>query len=278
MRKAATITLITFLILIVIGISIAFVMLLKGQIKFNGFKIKFGNSYITEIAVDSEYDNTFDKININTTAGDVKIISTDLDDIKLVIFNKKERTTVTTDNNTLDIDVKSKKCNFFCINPKIAKVELYIPYNYDKDIKITTQYGDINIEKFENGTFDIKNNYGDIKIDKVNKATLNLDYGDVKINTINYLTAEDNYGDIRVNKVNNYLDINCDYGDVKLDTVNLTENSTISADYGDVKIKNIKGVYIDSKTSLGDNDVNDSDRTSLVTLTIKVDYGDIEVN
>ena len=259
MRKAATITLITFLILIVIGISIAFVMLLKGQIKLNGFKIKFGNSYITEIAVDSEYDNTFDKININTTAGDVKIISTDLDDIKLVIFNKKERTTVTTDNNTLDIDVKSKKCNFFCINPKIAKVELYIPYNYDKDIKITTQYGDI-------------------KIDKVNKATLNLDYGDVKINTINYLTAEDNYGDIRVNKVNNYLDINCDYGDIKLDTVSLSENSTISTDYGDVKIKNIKGVYIDSKTSLGDNDVNDSDRTSLVTLTIKVDYGDIEVN
>lgn len=278
MRKAATITLIAFLILIVIGTSVGFIMLLNGKIKFNGFKIKFGNSYITERAIDEEYDNTFDKININTTAGDIKIISTDLEDIKLVIFNKKERTKVTIDNNILDIDVKSKKCNFFCINPKIAKVELYIPSNYDKDIKITTQYGDINIEKFENANFDIKSNYGDIKIDKINKATLNLDYGDVKINTINYLTAEDNYGDIKVDKINNYLDINCDYGDIKLDTVNLTENSTINADYGDVEIKNIKDVYIDSKTSLGDNDVNGSDRTSDITLTIKVDYGDIEVN
>ena len=278
MRKALTITLISFLILIIAGISILFVMILNGNIRLDSFKFKFGNSYITEIAIDEVYEESFDKVNITTSAGDIKIHESDSDSIKLVIFNKKEKTKVTTDNNILDIDVKSKKCNFFCINPKIAKVELYIPSNYDKDIKITTQYGDINIEKFENATFDIKSNYGDIKIDEINSAKLNLDYGDVKINTINELIAESNYGDIKVNTVNNYLNLSCDYGDIKLDKVNLTKNSTIKADYGDVKINTIQGVYIDSKTSLGDNDVNGSDRTSNMTLTIKVDYGDIEVN
>ena len=278
MRKVATITLIALLILIAIGVSIGFIMILNGNIKFNGFKIRFGNSYIKEKAVDEEYDNTFDRININTTAGDIEIINEDIETIKLVIFNEKERTTVNTDNNILDIDVRSKKCNFFCINPKIARVKLYIPNNYDKDIKITTQYGDITIEKIENTNIDINSNYGDVKINKVNSAKLKLDYGDVKINSINELTAEVNYGDIKIDNVRDYLDLNCDYGDIKIDKFNLTKDSTIKTDYGDVEIKNIEGIYIDSKTDLGDNDVNNSDKKSDITLTIKVDYGDIEVN
>lgn len=278
MRKVATITLIAFLVLIAIGVSVGLVMLLNGKIKLNGFKIRFGNSYITEIAVDEKYDNTFDEIRINTTSGDINIYESRSDEIELIIHNKKERTTVNTTNNILNIDVKAKKCNFLCFNPKIARIDLYIPSNYDKDIKINTQYGDIKAKSFVNANFDIKSNYGDIKISRLNNAKFDLDYGDIKIDSVNELIVNSNYGDIKVDRVNNYLNIDCDYGDVKLNNVTLSKDSTIKADFGDVEIKNVKNIYIDSKTNLGDNDVNGSDRTSDITLSIKVDYGDIEVN
>ncbi len=295
MRKALTITLISFLTLIVIGISILFVMILNGNLKINGFKFKFNKSYITEVAVDEVYDNTFDGININTTAGSINIYTSKEDNIKLVINNKKENTIVSTDLNVLNIDVKSKKCNFICINPKIAKIDLYLPSDFNKEITITTEYGDIKIERFENANFDIKSNYGDITIYEANYAKLDLDYGDVTIDKINELVANTNcgdikigrvndlvatsdYGDIKVQTVTNSLTIDCDCGDVKINAVNLTKDSSIKNNLGDVKIKSIKGAYIDAKTSLGDVKVKNNDRESNNTLTIRNDCGDIEVN
>ena len=278
MRKSVTIILIVFLLLIIIGTSTLFVMLLNGNLRIKGLRFNIGNSYVKEIAIDESYDNKFDMIKINTTSGDINIYESEDENIKLVIHNKKERTTVSTDNNILNIDVKAKKCNFLCFNPKIAKIDLYIPSSYDKDIKIVTQYGDIKAKSFENANFDIKGNYGDIKINKINNAKLDLDYGDIKIDSVNELIVNSNYGDIEVKEINGYLDINCDYGDVELKTVNLTKNSTIKDDFGDVEIKHINGVYIDAKTDLGDKDIKGNDRTSDITLTIKVDCGDIEVN
>lgn len=295
MRKALTITLISFLTLIVIGISILFVMILNGNLKINGFKFKFNKSYITEVAIDEVYDNTFDGININTTAGSINIYTSKEDNIKLVINNKKENTIVSTDLNVLNIDAKSKKCNFICINPKIAKIDLYLPIDFNKDIKITTEYGDIKIERFKNANFDIKSNYGDITIYEADYANLDLDYGDVtideinelvvntncgdiKVGRVNDLTATSDYGDIKVQTVTSSITIDCDCGDVKINAVNLTKDSSIKNNLGDVKIKNIKGAYIDAKTSLGDVKVKNNDRESNNTLTIRNDCGDIEVN
>lgn len=295
MRKALTITLISFLTLIVIGISILFVMILNGNLKINGLKFKFNNSYITEVALDEVYDNTFDGINIHATAGSINIYTSKEDNIKLVINNKKENTIVSTDLNVLNIDARSKKCNFLCINPKIAKIDLYLPIDFDKEIKITSEYGDIKIERFKDANFDIKSNYGDISIDDANYANLDLDYGDVTIDEINELVANTNcgdikigrvndlvatsdYGDIKVQTVTNSLTIDCDCGDVKIINLTLTKDSSIKNSFGDVKIKSMKDVYVDAKTSLGDVKVKDNDKTSNNTLTIRNDCGDIEVN
>lgn len=297
MKKTVSIILISFLTLIVIGMSVLFVMILNGNIRIDGLKFKLGikNSYIEEIAIDEVYENTFDGIDIHATAGSINIYTSKEDNIRLVINNKKKNTIVNTDLNTLNIDVKAKKCNFFCINPKIAKIDLYLPINFDKEIKITTEYGDIKIENFKDANFNIKSNYGDITIYEANYANLDLDYGDVKIDevnelvvttnygdiklgTVNDLTAISDYGDIKVQLVTSSLTIECDCGDVKINTVNLTKDSMIKNNFGDVKIKSIKRAYIDAKTSVGDVKVKDNDRTSDKTLTIRNDCGDIEVN
>lgn len=297
MKKTASIILITFLTLVVIGVSILFVMLLNGSFKIDGLKFKFNlkNSYIKEIAIDEVYENTLDGINIYATAGSVNIYTSTDDSIKLVINNKKENTIVNTEMNILNIEVKSKKCNFICINPKIAKIDLYLPDGYDKEVKITTEYGDIKIESFKDAKFNIKSNFGDITIDNANYANLDLDYGDVKVKEANELVVNTNYGDIKLGTINNLtaissygdikaelitssLTVECDCGDIRFDTVNLTKDSSIKNDFGDVKIKSIKGIYIDAKTDLGDVKVKDNDRTSNKTLTIRNDCGDIEVN
>ena len=101
MRKTATIILIIFLLLIIISTSVLFVMLLNGKLKIKGLKFNIGNSYIKEVAVDESYDNVFDTIEINTTSGDINIYESESDKIVLVIHNKKERTTVNTDNHIL---------------------------------------------------------------------------------------------------------------------------------------------------------------------------------
>ena len=297
MKKTASIVLIAFLLFVMIGVSTLFIMLLNGNISINGlmFKFNYKNSYIKEIAIDEVYENAFDGVNINTTAGSINIYTSEDDTVKLVINNKKEDTTVNVDSNILNIDVKSKKCNLICINPKIAKIDLYLPASYDKEVKITTQFGDINIKEFKDAKFNIKSNYGDIKIDSVNYANLDLDYGDVTVENANELVVNTNYGDIKLGSINdliaissygdikaesitNSLTIECDCGDIKINSVNLTKDSSIKNDFGDVKIKSIKGVYIDAKTDLGDVKVKGNDRTSDITLKIKNDCGDIEVN
>ena len=77
MKKTASIILITFLTLIVIGVSILFVMLLNGNFKIDGlkFKLNIKNSYIAEVAIDEVYDNTFDGINVHAYSRHIDSVS-----------------------------------------------------------------------------------------------------------------------------------------------------------------------------------------------------------
>ena len=57
----------------------------------------------------------------------------------------------------------------------------------------------------------------------------------------------------------------------------MQEASKIDVDLGDVKIKETNDIYIEAKTDLGDTKINNNNRTSNVTLKIKVDCGNIKV-
>ena len=255
MNKGLTITLIILLSVITVSLIGIFILLLGGKIRFN-----FNTSKYTEVIVDEEYEN-IDDIVFNTSTADITIKKSDNDKFRVVIKGLKEKTDVTNLDGKLTIKTSAKKCKFFCINNKIAVVDLYVPESYDKKITINSKYGDIKVDSFENMFLDIDSDYGDIKIEGIK---------DLKIKS--------NYGDIKIEYISNYFDIDSDYGDIKINHININKDSYINNDYGDVKINKTNDIKIDSKTSLGDNDTHDSDHNSDITLKVKTSFGDIDIN
>lgn len=293
-NKPLIITLICLISIVILLLITFLVFSLKGGLKT--FRFSFNDEVSTNLLEEKEYENNFSNIKINVNSADIEIKKSD-NNIKTILYGNQEKLKsydITNNDNTLNINVKNKNCTIFCLNIK-SRVVVYIPENYDKNITIKNNYGDIEIESFDNAKISIeedcgdvfvesaydinvKNNYGDVKINKVNKAKIEESCGDVKVINANSIKVENNYGDIKIEKVNNHLDIEDDCGDIKIDTIILTENSRIINNMGDIEINNIKDVYIDAKTDLGSVKINNNYHKSDITLKIENDCGDIEVN
>ena len=238
--------LVVFLIVLlsIISVSLIFFMinLMNGKIRFNRFS--FGSSVSTELVLDEVYQNDFEKIEIISEAGDIYVKQADSSDVRVVLYGEKEYTKVDVSNNKLFVESNMKKCSGICFNRKISKVEIYLPKDYSNSIKVVNNYGDIDIEKFNNasivieedcGDIDIdgadevqvNNNLGDISIGRVNKANIEQSAGDVVIENVNDVVVENNLGDIEIKNVNNYLKLLADCGDIEVDKINLTKDSVI---------------------------------------------------
>ena len=258
-NKGLIIFFITILLIISIGLIVFMVGALNNKVNFKNFSLK--NSVSNELIVDQVYEDNFSKIEIDSEAGDIYIKESDNDNVKVVIYGDKNKTTVDKNDNNLVINAKAKKCVGFCFNFKKAKIEVYIPKDYSNKIKIDSNYGDIEVDDFTSSKIEINNDYGDIKIDGVYK-----------------LKVENDYGDIKVKNITGSLNIENDYGDIKIDNINITDDSSIKSDFGDIRIGDTNEVYIDAKTDLGDVKINNNYNKSDITLKIRNDCGDIKVN
>lgn len=289
--------LIVFLIVLlsIISVSLIFfiINLMNGKIRFNRFS--FGSSVSTELVLDEVYQNDFEKIEIISEAGDIYVKQADSADVRVVVYGEKEYTKVDVNNNKLYVESNMKKCSGICFNRKISKVEIYLPKDYSNSIKVVNNYGDIDVEKFNNasivieedcGDIDIdgadevqvNNNLGDISIGRVNKANIEQSAGDIFIEDVNDVVAENNLGDIEIKNVNNYLKLLADCGDIEVDKINLTKDSIIENNLGKVKIGSTNEIKIVAETDLGDVKINENYKKSNITLEIKNDCGDIIVN
>lgn len=287
---------ITLIVLLIITI-IALITLMIFLISNNGRRNKwfFSSKISTELIMDKTYDNKFDIINIDVSTSDVDIKSTSDDNIRVVVYGKKDLLEVNDSSNELSINFKEKNCFGFCFNLTKNKVEIYLPSDYDKKIVVDNDYGDINIDKFLNSnmnieedcgdveilganTLNVKNNYGDIEIDEAQVMNIEQDCGDIKVDKVNDITAKNKYGDIKIKNVLNYLNITNNCGDIKIDNLTINKNSSINDDLGSIKIGSTNDIYIEAKTDLGDVKVNNNNRKSNITLNIKNDCGDIKVD
>lgn len=297
-NKSLTIFLIVLLSIIVILISIFFVGILTNRKpKFLNFSyFNFGHKVSNELVLDKEYDNIFKEIKINSKSSDIEIKESNESQIKVVIYGDKEQTRVDSTNETLTIISSSKSCVGFCFNTTIARIEVYLPVDFENKVIIENNYGDIKIEGFESMTLDANLDAGDIEIESIKLAKINNHYGDIKIsnysqeieieedcgdvdiNEVENVKIVNKYGDIKIGKVTSKLNLNNNCGDIKVGSVFLKENSTIEDNLGDIEIGKTNKIYIDAKTSLGDINIKNNYRESDITLTIKNDCGDIEVN
>lgn len=291
-NKTLTIILIVILSILVIGLTWLMINLLNGKLTVSNFKLFSSPS--KELVADETYNIDFNKIDIYSESGDVYIRESSTNDVKVIVYGDKEKITVDAINGELIISAKSTFCIGFCFNTN-SKIEVYLPKNYQNIIKVNSKYGDIEIGNFENATLeineecgdvsiiganvaDVNNEYGNIKIGKVNVGNISDSAGNIGIDTIYDAKVENQYGNIEIKYVLNYLDINNDCGDIEIDNLVLNKDSKITNDLGNIEMGNTNEIFIDAKTDLGNVDIKNNYHKSEITLTIKNNCGDIEID
>lgn len=276
-NRPLIITLIIILSILAIGVIGLLVVLLTNGANFNKFFYNSFNSTSKTIIHDKYYENSFDLIDIKNSLGSVYFLNSTDERIHVVVYGEEELLSIRDDNN-LSINYKAKSCFGFCFNQPSSKIEVYVPSNYDKLVKIDNKAGDIKVDDFVSATLKANSDLGDTNIGSVKSLDIVSHAGDIDINTVERLKAKSNLGDITIFKVNEFLDIKSDCGDTEIGYIDIKEYSRIDSNLGDVEIKHTNDIKIFSNINLGDRKINNSNNNSNIVLEINSSCGDIEVN
>lgn len=285
----------TLIVCLIILLVIICIGLLSFMMKVINGKMGFPYKMSEELVIDKEYENNFDSIEISSDASDIEVKQTSGDKIRVVIYGDKDKTEVEDRESELYIVSKHKKGSWFSFGNKIAKIEVYVPKKYEKEIKINNKYGDIDVAEFLEANIEINedcgdveviggnkvviiNKYGDIKLNKAKEADIKQSAGEVKVESVNDIIVKNNYGDIKITNVYNHISADEDCGDIKIENLTINENSSIKNNLGSIKIGSTNEIYIDAKTDLGDVKVNNNYQKSDITLKIENNCGDIKVD
>ena len=292
MSKSLRIIFIIILSILAAGLTALFVLLIKNDNSF--FIFNFFSKESKELIIDETYENTFENINISTEDGKIYIEHSDSDKIKVKIFGKEENSSVKIEDNTLYIVGETEKCSFFCFNHEYARIEVYLPKDYDKNLNIESKTGDIKMNEFNLLSSKISTTTGDISIDsifnisittktgdiranKIGNAEIKVTTGDIKIDEINNIKIDSTTGDITINKIIGSIDLTATTGDVNINDIQLYNNSNIHSTTGDIYIGNTNEFYINASATTGDIKINNNYRTAEFELKLKSTTGDITV-
>ena len=281
---------ICFLTIIAILLTGILIVSLKGKFHFDDY---FNSR--SEIIFKEDYETKDIKnIKVNTTSGDLEIIHSKDNRIKVEAYGKKKSDVkVTLSENTLDIDFPGKNiCVGFCFYNNQIKV--YVPDSYNGDFNIISTSGDILAGDFANANYDISNTSGnvrlgnakdltiistsgDVTVQKTNKLEVSSLSGDVYAYNSNHVTVKTTSADIHLEEIFDYVNANSVSGDIRITKLNVSENSKLSSKSGDIIINDLNEVYVDTKTTSGDVHVDDNNRKAKEELKIKTISGDIYV-
>lgn len=196
-------------------------------------------------------------------------------------------------------------------NIKTSSGDIIVPDLEGDNIQLKTASGKIQCGNINNGNIEtssgdiligngnevtLKASSGNIKAGDFNKLSAEASSGDIEIGTIsedakvktasgkitlngaNKLKAEAISGDIKINSIENNCEISSTSGNIIVDTANINENSFIKTNSGNVVINNKNDIYVETKTTSGDADVQNNNRMSEIVLDITTTSGNIKVN
>lgn len=288
-NKKLRVFIIILLILIIIGIIIYFII--------NSLKSNYRSFYKVgdELILEEVYNTVFNEIDIETKMSDINIKESTDNTVKIAIYGEKDYINIKEKNNKLFIDVNKKNFIAFDFYKYISKIELYLPINYSNVIRIDNEFGNIEVDDFENVVLYVEKEYGDIRVlngdfikiyndngnidlEKVNKVRIENSSGDISIGNVNDVVIENEYGDISIESVYEYLGLINESGDIKIDNIILEKDSSIKTEYGDVEVGTISDIYVDAKTENGKVKIENNYKDSEITLKIHNESGDIKVD
>lgn len=268
----------TIVLLIICSIILSGILVVSlSSRSFMGMRGLFRIQNVSNTKIyDQVYDDVFKSINIDTNAANIKIKKGK--ENKVLIYGDEKALTIS-ESEDFSINYEAELCKFFCIsNPNAAKIEIYLNDSFNGSIEINNKFGDIEIDEFTNSDIKIDSAYGDTIVDGGLNVSLSSDCGNIDVGEAVNLTVDNNFGDIRVNIISNKASINADCGNIDIKEIDIKEDSHIENHMGNIRIDKTNDILIDSKVSLGDNEVNNSNYKSDIVLKIINNCGDIRVN
>lgn len=141
------------------------------------------------------------------------------------------------------------------------KIVVTIPEDVKLDnMKVYSEYGNVNTSDLQMESFDIKADSGDVLLENIEivNGTISAEYGNVKVNEIE---AEE-------------LVIKAASGDVSFEDV-AADIVDVVAEYGDVVIEDLNGVACTIKAQSGECSL---DTIQLVNLTVTAEFGGVNLS
>lgn len=238
-----------------------------------------------------EITEDISNINIAVNMSDIKIITSDTDKIVLTYFtDDTNKYDISADNGSLSIEyIKYKKNKAkwydyylsFGFNRNHDMI-LELPQKLNADIKLNTEYGDIQIMGIKGENINAHTSYGDLEVSRCtfNSMEYSTDYGDIEIDYCNGDTMNCNtdYGDIELGSSSCNVNCHTDYGDVYIDRI-LGSNIIMNTDCGDIEgtiVGNELDYTITASTNIGDNNITNRVGGKNI-LDLKTDMGEIDV-
>lgn len=287
-KKLKKFLIVLFIIIFLISIIVFTINILKSKYR-SLYKIS------DEIVYEETYTNIFNEIDINIKMSDLYIKESLDNTTKIIIYGEKNYIVPTIKDNKLFIDIKTKNFIAFDFYYFISKIELYLPNNYSDVIRINNEYGNIEIDSFNESSIYIEKKYGDVSISDSKYLKIYSKYGNINIDdssmirinsfksniivdTTSDVVIENKFGNIKINSIDKYLKLINENGNINIENILLEKNSLINTEYGNVEINNIKDIYIDAKTGHGKVKINNNYKKEKIKLKINNEKGDIIIN
>lgn len=283
---------------ILLGTLALGLLLIMLWILFSGSKVFWSFWKYDKVELYNETFNAEDveKLDINLIAFDVIIRNSEDDKIRVIINGKedrKDKISLNNDSNILKISESKWKsfCFGFCFWDD--EVIIYLPEEYNNEIKIKNVSGDITFLDGYSSNMDIQTTSGDIKIikafdlnvkstsgevsiEKAEDVDVSTISGDISIGEALTTKLKSTSGDLEINSTGS-VELKTVSGDVDINNLVVEGTSSIETTSGEVKIDNINDSYVETKTTSGDVSISNNNRKSENVLKIKTTSGDIVV-
>ena len=269
MNNALKIVSISLLIIIIIGLTVGFILIMTNKINFNFFK--------TELVYNENIKEEFNKINISTDSIDIKLVKSKDDIANVKVYDRKDDyVSVRVEDGTLIIENRNDIKNWLF---SFGKKEILISLpEKEYDIVSKSTSGDF-VSSINLNNADISATSGDIILQNVNNLKIKLTSGDIETKEVNNMTSISTSGDVEISKINNSINVETTSGDIDIDSISITKNSNIRATSGDITInKSSSNIYYDANVTSGNIKIDDNNRHADYELKINTKSGDIRVN
>lgn len=205
------------------------------------------------------------EIDVDVSSSDINIIPEGTSQVKAHLYGDMSSNNKHTNSkiqcyksgDTLVIKQVEPHINFVFFSSNL-KLDVYIPADYNKDIKLVSASGDINVNDYKLNKLQCNLSSGNLKMNNINADTFNYlsSSGDLKADklTTNTTTLDSSSGSININEFSGDLTAENSSGDTSIEYADFNNNINVHSSSGEIALTLPKSAEfdLDAVASSGD--------------------------